>query len=294
MRSHRYVEKLLSYKPVYIAETESLTKYMLRKGRLGTAKVIEEAEKLRVVYENDIEFQSGEVRLTHTEYAKVIVYDIMDLLGVKKFKNLGNDIYSVQPLHAVCGEYKDMAYVDITDAYYTIYRKYFSVQYRRLSYLSAPVEIPELNVSKRVKRSVYGVMRANSLLRYVRKKDELEYIHKRVYSATFNPDLVNLINDILHVVAYRAVREFGAVYFNTDGAIIPQARVNGYLEYLENLGFKAKVKLRGRNVEVRGVGAYRFDDVASGTYKRMIQAVNFSNLLNDDVVTWLEKRIRLI
>ncbi|MEM4863427.1 MAG: hypothetical protein QW706_09670 [Candidatus Nezhaarchaeales archaeon] len=267
---------------------------MLRKGRLGTAKVIEEAERLRVVYENDIEYENGEVRLTYTEYAKVIVYDVMDLLGIKRFRNLGNDIYSIQPLYAKCGEYKNMAYVDITDAYYTIYRKYFSVQYRRLSYLSAPLEIPELNVSKRVKRSIYGVMRANSLLRYVRRKDELEFIHKRVYSATFNPDLVNLINDTLHVVAYRAVKEFGAVYFNTDGAIVPVSQVGSYLEYLENLGFKARVKFTGHDVEVRGVGAYRFDNLESGTYRRMVRAVDFSNLLSEDIVLWLEKRIRLI
>lgn len=294
MRSLKYIEKLLSYKPVFLCGSESLTDYMLKRGRLGNAKVVDEVGKIRAVYDSDIEYESGDVRLTHTEYAKVIVYDIMDLLSIKKFKNLGNDIYSVQPLYALPGSYEDMAYVDISDAYYTIYKKYFSVQYRRLSYLSSPVEIPELEVSKRVKRSIYGVMRANSLLRYVRKGDRLEYIHKRVYSSVFNPDLVNFINDILHVVAYRAVKDFGAVYFNTDGAIIPQAKVSAYLEYLQNLGFKAKIKLSGHDVEVRGVGAYRFDTIKSGTYDRIIHAVNFSNLVAQDVVLWLEKRIRLI
>lgn len=293
MRSFKYVEKLLSYKPVYLSQLENLTEYMLYRGRLGTAKVIDEKAKIRAIYEDDIEFENGDVRLTYTEYAKVLVYDLMELLSLKKFRNLSNDIYSVQPLFAVPGVYQDMAYVDITDAYYTIYTRYFHVQYKRLSYISSPVEIPKLNISKRVKRSIYGVMRSNSLLRYVRTNGRLEYIHKKVYSTTFNADLVNLINDILHIVAFRAVNDFQAVYFNTDGAILPVRCVNAYLEHLKNIGFQAKIKLLGSEVEVKGVGAYRFDNIKSGTYDRLVRPVAFSNLVQKDVVSWLEKRIKL-
>ncbi|MEM1673079.1 MAG: hypothetical protein QXT86_13600 [Archaeoglobaceae archaeon] len=295
MRSAKYIEKLIKYEPVYLLyPNESLTKYMLYKGRLGTAKVVDEKAKIRVVYEDDIEYEAEGVRLTFTEYAKVIVYDLMDALGIKKFKNLDNAIYSVQPLYAKPGIYYNMVYVDISDAYYTIYRKYFYVQYKRGKYLSSPVAIGELDISKRVKRSIYGVMRTNSILRYERLNGQIKYMNKIAFSSTYNADLVNLINDILHMVAYKAVNNFNAVYFNTDGAILPQSVAEQYIEYLESIGFKAKIKFWGEEVEIKGVGAYRFDSIRSGTFDRILYASGFNNLLTTEIVKWLEKRIRLI
>lgn len=292
-RSQKYIEKLFSFEPVYLFNDDDLTRYMLYKGRVGSSKVIDEVAKIRAVYENDIEVEINDLRLTYTEYAKVLVYDIMDCLGIKSFKNLSNDIYSVQPLFAKTGIYYDMVYVDISDAYYTIYSRYFYVQYRRGSYITAPIEIPELNVSKRVKRSIYGVMRSNLLMRYERKGEKIEYMHKKVYSPSYNPDLINLINDILHVVAYRAINDFEAVYYNTDGAIIPRGMLLSYLDFLHSLGFSAKVKFEGYEIEIRGVGAYRFDSIKSGTFDRIVKARNFNNILQEDIVKWLENKIKV-
>jgi hypothetical protein len=65
-----------------------------------------------------------------------------------------------------------------------------------------------------------------------------------------------LVQDILHGVAADFIEQAGAIYFNVDGAIIPEMALDKGNEILRSWGLVGKVKGRG-TTEVYGLGRYK-------------------------------------
>lgn len=72
---------------------------------------------------------------------------------------------------------------------------------------------------------------------------------------------------VLWGIAWRAWT-LGAVYWNTDGGILPVSAEREFAEWLGELGLSLHYRARGE-VEVRGIGAYRVGGLVTGHFDRI-------------------------
>jgi len=295
MRAEKYLEKLSKYGFEIITDLNEVKKY-LKKGKLGSTKISDEKLKKRFLYEGTIETDYNGYYLTFTEYAKVILYELLDKYQIKRFRNLRQDKRTDAGYYAKAGEYYgDYVYVDIKSCHYTILKRYFYVQYKPLLYLSDPfpIEIPH-TLSKRVKRSLYGIMANWAIMKYTRKDTDLEIRIVKAYHPLLNIDLTNLITDITKAICWYAVNEFGAIYYNIDGAIIPRKNLERYGDFLRSLGFEYGIKAEGEVAVVKSVGCWKLGDKETANFKDRHFFISNTNLTpaTEALAKWLIPRLQ--
>ena len=282
MKAIEYIDRLANLKAYPFWDFEEI-KDKLIKGKAGSSKYTDDKLKTRFYLFDAVEEQIDGIDILYSEKAKFILYSVFDMFSIKKFRNIKNENIRIQAMYCDAGVYRNYAYVDIKDNHFTIIKRFLLSQYKMNFYLSkTETEITEflssLNISKRVKRSIYGIMRSNLITVYKRVNNDIRYEMKKAYHSFYNPDLCNLIADISHSIAIEVVNNFGAVYYNTDGMIIPIGNIEKVIKFLNELGFEAKIKHQASEVEIKTIGCYRFGDKKTENYNRILTYRDFSNL----------------
>jgi hypothetical protein len=282
MKTIKYIERLSNLKPHQFFDFADIRPLLLS-GKAGTSKYTDDKLKTRFYLFDAIEEQIDSIDIIYSEKAKIILYSVFDLFNIKKFRNIKNEDIRIQAMYSKSGVYRDYAYVDIKDNHFTIIKRFLLSQYEMNAYLSRTDKsvteyLSSLNISKRVKRSTYGIMRSNMITSYKRVNNEIKYSMKKAYHQFYNPDVCNLIADISHAIAIEVINNYKAVYYNTDGMIVPKENIEKVIAFLNELGFEAKIKHIGDVVEIKTIGCYRFDNYSTLNYNRIISHRDFSNL----------------
>jgi hypothetical protein len=282
MKTVKYIEKLASLKHFQFFDFTEIRPLLLS-GKAGASKYTDDALKTRFYLFDAIEEQIDNIDIIYSEKAKIILYSVFDLFNIKKFRNIKNEQIRIQAMYSKPGVYTNYAYVDIKDNHFTIIKRFLLSQYKINTYLSKTDKditeyLSSLNISKRVKRSIYGIMRSNNIMLYKRAENELVYSYKKAYHQFYNSDVCNLISDISHAIAIEVINNYKAVYYNTDGMIVPKENVEKVISFLNELGFEAKIKREGYLTEVKTIGCYKFDSYKTENYDRIISHRDFSNL----------------
>jgi len=114
-----------------------------------------------------------------------------------------------------------------------------------------------------------------------------EFKRMSTYNSTSNLGIWALCQDVLHGVAWDAIRA-GAVYAHTDGYICDAQNSRKVIDAISEWGLEARIKKAGEAV-VRGVGSYSFGNQSTNTPK---QVHGYSNLILSDKHSWLKRKIR--
>lgn len=194
-----------------------------------------------------------------------------------------------QPMLAFPGQYRDMIYLDLKSAYWSILQvvgwdcEYFPSMIVRGGDVS-DFPYPKNKIAR------------NSLVSLGLPSPTFVYqggsIKEMQSKKRINLGLWSLVQDILAAIAGEMWDE-GAVYVNTDGYILPASKERIAIERIAQWGLLAEVKHRG-NARIYGVGVYSIGShqtrntakLASGTID--INSVNTSVLR--DEFGWLASR----
>lgn len=189
-----------------------------------------------------------------------------------------------QPMLSVPGDYRDMVYVDLKAAYWSILNVVgWDADYYPGRFLAAgrvPSDFPLAN-HKPARNSLVSV----GLPRTSHVWNGKRFIHQPGYNKLLNLSLWWTVQDVLHAIAAYA-EALGAVYVNTDGYIVPRSTSAALMNHIEDWGLRAAVKAAGDG-SVFGVGMYRLGDMETargGFYlppTRSIYPVNSA---------WLQRR----
>ncbi|MFN7112591.1 MAG: hypothetical protein ACK4M2_13220, partial [Brevundimonas sp.] len=191
------------------------------------------------------------------------------------------------------------AYVDIKSFYYSIYKRFLLVQYKRNLFLSDAIKdvsdfFDETSMSKRERVSLFGIMRSTEKTTYRKNKGKVILDRKRVYHNLLNVDLCLLTYDLSKAICYHAVRDFDAVYYNVDGAIIPCEKIEEFAEFLKALGFECSVKdINYNDCIIKGVGVYKVDKpTLNYHYVQLVENKITTNIREEerDFYHWLLKK----
>lgn len=187
------------------------------------------------------------------------------------------------PIYAKPGMYEGMAYVDVRSAYFSLYTLFWGVEYWPMRWLSIPKRVmvwpEELRANKLARNALYGLLRSEGLWAYRPGKKRLWLPNRMAY-----PQVALAVVDVLHVVAWRAVQDMGAVYVMIDGVILPERNVPMLLDYFSSLGLQGRVDAVGP-ANVEGVAAYSMPQKAT---RRRGNGYPFSNLKGEALGEWLE------
>lgn len=290
---NEFLDRLSNKKLIISNDIISVDRYqdILSTGVVGSNRISE--KKLRIVASSDIYTEINSLPLTYSEYAKLLLMKAMEEEGAKRFRNATNEPLSIQGLFCEPAVYYDYAYVDISDNHYSVYKFFTFSAYKRLAYLSdgKKTYFCELSsIPKPLKRYVYGIMRAIHFTHYKKVGDSFQFSLQRKYHSLHNRDCVNLINDLSQAIAYFAVKQFGAVYANTDGFILPAKNVEAFRNFLAELGFKTKIKAYGI-ANIKAIGVYAFFDteqeMKTKNFDRIHISKPYDNLLHKELYEWL-------
>lgn len=206
--------------------------------------------------------------------------------GRGEYQNMVREGYP--PIYAQPGRYEGMVYVDLRSAYYVLYTLYWGVEYWPEKWIGGTLRLirwdDELTDSKGARNALYGYLRRAHGVVYTPSGPRFIPMSWSTY-----PQVALAVVDVLHVIARRMVRDFGAVYVMTDGYIIPERYADYALDYIASMGLEGRVKASG-GVLVEGVGAYAWDSGLATRRRGMGKA--FSNLKGEGLVQWLEPRHR--
>ena len=159
----------------------------------------------------------------------------------------------------------DLVYVDLDRAYWSIYtRTTLDVSYdgihapsRGLVEFLDPAELGEY---KMMRNGLLGMQRRVSR----RGVDHGELFYEIVPWHRRRPDLWGLVMDCLELMAWSA-RDFGAVYYHTDGAIFSSSgEAQAWIEHLSStFAIRATVRAEGSGY-VHALGAFKIGDSVAG------------------------------
>lgn len=169
------------------------------------------------------------------------------------------------PRFAKPGVYRDCYYVDIKAAYPSIYsRLWWDTTFLPDKNIVQSGTMPLADLSSRLMHDKHA---RNAVVGFALSRGFLVWNdgiakHKKSTGKFFNPQLGWVLWSILGAVAWR-VRDTGALYFNTDGAIVEEKNLYATVCIYEDLGLQWSVKDQGDCV-IWGTGAYSFHDVHNG------------------------------
>jgi len=169
------------------------------------------------------------------------------------------------PRFAKPGVYRNCYYVDIKAAYPSIYsRLWWDVGFLPDKNLVQRGTMPLSDLASRLMHNKHA---RNAVVGFALSRGYLQWQdgvanHKKSTGKFFNPQLGWVLWAILGAIAWR-VRDAGALYYNTDGAIVDEGNLYNVVRVYDSLGLDWSVKESGDCV-VWGVGAYSFHDVHNG------------------------------
>jgi len=247
-------------------------------------------------------------KLAYSEIARSILYTLEEEGILKRKRKKGIFAFKAEDyrqmknnypaLFAKAGKYADMVYVDIRAFYFNIYRRTFVVEYQAGRRFHVVRELPAwaqeyLKERKKVRNVLFGIM-ATRIGKQIRNG---KLIAGYTVNKYLNPQLVNLAWDTGHAIAYKAIQEFGAVYYHTDGAIIPAGKYEKFKEFIESMGFEISIKVAG-DVEIKGIGVYKFQtedgEIKTKNWADRMRYKEFSNIRGDEYADWLIKCWKVI
>jgi len=263
------IENFLNYNR--IIRVEELFKEELERWKrekpffvLGVYSATELKKEKLIRAETLIKVEEVEEPLTRSEIAKAILGTLPERkryifpFSAKDFELMRNNFAGQ---YARLGVYKGRwIYIDIKSFYFTVYARFLGVEYRRgyrfgiKKHLKLSKEqIDFLKADKLLRNTLFGIMRNHTRTVVEKGKVVIQQSHNKF----LNPQLANLIYDISKAIMFKAITEFGAVYWNTDGGIIPAENREKFLEFLESLGLKGNVKAEWKEgVVIKGIGVY--------------------------------------
>ena len=231
---------------------------------LGTSSWSLVTSRLRLVL-NDAQITAYGMK-PHT--APEVVRDYLDVKHPKKLRARSEQVdwFKVPrsfPYLAVCGEYHDMAYVDLVGAYWTIVQVLgWDVEYLPGGFLgkrSDMLDFPYPHI-----KSVRNMLVSAGMIDTVNMWQPQRIVPVNIGNKHKNMGLYTVTQDVLHACA-KLAENLGAVYVHTDGYIVPMANVPALVTRLAEWGLPARVKHEG-NAVVKGVGMYRVGGYKTATY----------------------------
>lgn len=183
-----------------------------------------------------------------------------------------------QPLYCASNPGEQyLVYVDIKSAYYSIYSRlpallYYSSYGAKLCGDRLGFLLPDdLKNFKLARNCLIGCMRARSGL-LVRDK---KIVSVPVRNALISPSHWGLIATLLHTLAHYAI-SFGAIYYNTDGAIFTSDEdATKWADFVGSLNLQTSIKAQGMGY-CWGVGRY---SIGKGKLEFRPPCLPFSNLI---------------
>jgi hypothetical protein len=176
------------------------------------------------------------------------------------------------PMYALPGVWGNCALVDIRRAYASILERLGVREMRPLRYFSrTPAWAPPTRYWRGagedlVLRVLPSVARSGKM-RVFWTRDKVEERARWC----IDPRPWGTVTTVLSGIAEIARREFGCIYWNVDGGILPTAVVDDFLAFIRALGLDARVVASGEAV-VLGIGAYRVGGKMSIPFRRRVRA----------------------
>lgn len=170
---------------------------------------------------------------------------------VNQFKAINE--HRSAPLYSRVGQYREMAYVDIVAAYWSIISIVgWDVDYHPSRWIGKRSEmddfpIPDNKIARNSLVSAGLVTRQN-----IWTGEKVRSIN--AHSTLINYDVWAICQDILHCLAQFALKQ-GAVHIHTDGYILPEKSALALIEEARVWGLVATVKATG-DCQVKGIGSY--------------------------------------
>jgi len=152
----------------------------------------------------------------------------------------------------------EWVYLDISGYYFNHYRRFIDAYYKRdflIGYgegLKYYTDFLERN--KVMRNTLYGIMRGLRIVIFKNGKMHIVKVNNRY----LNPRWVNFVYDTSQALALYMIRECKAIYYHTDGFIIPFRHLEKAKRFIEELGFKCRIKATGYYVDVKNIGVYAF------------------------------------
>ncbi|HSS97148.1 MAG TPA: hypothetical protein VLK33_08965, partial [Terriglobales bacterium] len=112
----------------------------------------------------------------------------------------------------------------------------------------------------------------------------------RAFNKLLNLQLHEVIACIQHTIALFAVNECGAVYFNTDGAIIPAKMARQYVDYVNSWGLSLSLEHVGDCVVITS-GSYKIGDHTTKRYLTVKKPRHLNNLRDFPWSGWLHTKM---
>ncbi|RUM31862.1 MAG: hypothetical protein DSY42_02070 [Aquifex sp.] len=302
-RLERYIENLQK-KREEIAEEESFFLFYTRilkeggrvigskYGKIGSSKITTN-EGSRILREGAIVEKYEDIHLTYSEKAKISLLRVVDEYGGWRWKKEQKELLEAEariPQYVEPCRLENALYVDISGAYFTIYRRFLYADYYPDKFLKIPSKVPDfsdIRDFKLVRNSVFGLMRTTKGIQYTYSNAKLVNIKNPLY----HPSLCLLTYDVLNAIALEMIERAGAVYVNTDGYIIPFEKYEEAKEIAEEWGFRLKIEGQGE-AHVVAVGCYRVGAKISEPYKqnRISQPRSFRAVRCLSDLEWLKFR----
>lgn len=191
------------------------------------------------------------------------------------------------PRYAQPGVYRDMAYVDLRAAYWSIIQAVgWDVDY-----------CPGRWIGKRSTNEDFPIpdhkLARNCLVSAGLITPSTVWTGEKIKNFTGHNPLVNydiwaLCQDVLHALATLALKA-GAVYVHTDGYIVPEKHAELLREEIAEWGIESKVKGRG-NAAIYAVGCYKIGSYET-KHKTHFKG-RFINAVYEPDIRFLKRRIK--
>lgn len=206
-------------------------------------------------------------------------------------------LQTAQPLYAAPGQYRDMAYVDLSHAYHELY----SVAAMCGTYIPDP-DCPVLSLRKDLtfegaaemaplrtaRNMVIGIMRSTKRT-FLQPDGRLVPVDATGQNVLLSPGLWGYMGDTLHAVACDAL-SFGAVYVNTDGYIVPADRAVALMEHLASRwALGSEVKHVG-DADICAPGSWQVGTAQSLTWPAPRHPMDQIRRIDPRLTTFLARR----
>jgi hypothetical protein len=174
------------------------------------------------------------------------------------------------------GFYKDMVYLDVRSAYWTIIKIVgWDVDLWPGKWIGVGQTMSDfpLPTHKVCRNSLHGVALPSWMVIYTSTGRH----SIRTFNKLLNLQLHEVIACVQHSIALFAVNECGACYFNTDGAIIPAKMAKKYVDYVNSWGLSLSLEHVGDTIIITS-GSYKIGDYQTKRYSTVKKPRHLNNL----------------
>lgn len=192
-----------------------------------------------------------------------------------------------QPLYAMPCELEQAIYIDLKSAYWQILMLGgWDVEYSPKRFLSPRSDVYDFPVPevKLARNCLVSMGLPSGVNVWIPHKG---FEQRKPYKPNVNLVLWRFVQDVLHGVASDMVNRAGAVYVNTDGYIIPDARMKDAEEVAQSWGLTFTIKETGK-ATVRGAGDY---DIGGHRSARLRTYPRYFCYIEPCEIDWLRKKI---